>query len=299
MVPDQNEYTLERSAIIAGIGLHTGKTVRLTIRPAQSGTGVVFIRTDISGFGIDNVVPARAFNVTQTRLGTVISNAQGVSVSTIEHLMAAFAALGIDNVIVALDGPEVPIMDGSSLPFINLLDQAGFRRLNAPQNAIEILDTVIVTEGDKSAALYPCDRFEMRFDIEFDTAAIGYQSIDLEVTEQSFRNELAAARTFGFIEGVEALRQAGLALGGSYDNAIVIDGDRVINPEGLRFSDEFVRHKALDAVGDLYVLGMPIIGRFVGIKAGHGLNNALVRALLSRPEAYRVIQASQSLRVAG
>lgn len=287
MLPDQNEHTLERCAIMAGMGLHTGEKVRLSVRPAPSGTGVVFIRTDV--FGRDNVIEASAGNVTQTRLGTVITNKAGVSVSTIEHLMAALAALGVDNVIIELDGPEVPIMDGSALPFVQLLDQAGYRRQHAAQQAIEILEPIEVIEDDKRAAFYPCDRFEVRFEIEFPTKAIGHQVIDLVVTEDSFRTELAAARTFGFLEGVEALRAAGLARGGSLDNAIVIVGNKVANPEGLRFADEFVRHKALDAIGDLYVLGMPIIGRFEGVKAGHGLNNALVKALLSRPEAYRIV----------
>jgi len=296
MMIEHNEHTLERSAIIAGIGLHTGQTVRMVVRPASSGTGIIFVRTDIVAAGIDNVVPAKAHNVTQTRLGTVISNEAGVSVSTIEHLMAALAALGVDNVTIGIDGPEVPIMDGSSEPFVRLLDQAGFRRQMQPQSAIEIIEPIIVTEGDKSAAFYPADRFEMRFEIEFDNAAIGHQVIDLEVTEMSFRSELSSARSFGFLQGVEALRASGLARGASYDNVIVIDGERVANPEGLRFADEFVRHKALDAIGDLYVLGMPILGRFVGVKAGHGLNNALVRALLSKPEAYRVVTRTPVLQ---
>jgi UDP-3-O-[3-hydroxymyristoyl] N-acetylglucosamine deacetylase len=212
MLPDQNEHTLERAAIIAGIGLHTGQKVRLSVRPAPMGSGVVFVRTDITDR--DNHVAARAENVTQTRLGTVITNACGVSVSTIEHLMAALAALGVDNVTVELDGPEVPIMDGSALPFVQLLDQAGFRPQMAVQNYIEILKPVVVTEDDKSAALYPCERFEVRFEIEFDNAPIGHQAVDMVVTEDSFREQLASARTFGFLDGVEALKAVGLARGG-------------------------------------------------------------------------------------
>ena len=287
MVVDQNEHTLSRVAIIAGMGLHTGVTVRMVVRPAASGTGIVFVRSDIKDR--DNRVAALAHNVTKTQLGTVITNAAGVSVSTIEHVMAAFSALGVDNVHVELDGPEVPIMDGSSLPFVQLLDQAGFRRQMMPQSCIEILKPVTVTEGDKSASLSPCDRFEVRFEVDFPGTPIGHQAIDLAITEDSFRNELAAARTFGFLDGVEALRAAGLARGGSLDNAIVIDGDHILNDGGLRFDTEFARHKALDAIGDLYVLGMPIMGRFEGIRAGHGLNNALVRELLSRPDAYRIV----------
>jgi UDP-3-O-[3-hydroxymyristoyl] N-acetylglucosamine deacetylase len=297
MTPDQNEQTLANAAIIAGTGLHTGVTVRMAVRPAPAGTGVVFVRSDVADR--DNRVPALAHNVTKTTLGTVITNAAGVSVSTIEHVMAAFAALSIDNVVVELDGPEVPIMDGSAEPFVQLLDRAGFRRQTTPQSFIEILAPVEVTEGDKRAALLPADRFEVRFEIDFPGTPIGHQSVDLAVTEQSFRDELAAARTFGFLEGVEALRAAGLARGGSLDNAIVIDGDRIMNEGGLRFADEFARHKALDAIGDLYVLGMPILGRFEGIRAGHGLNNALVRELLSRPDAYRVVSRGPALAQVG
>ena len=297
MVMDQNEQTLSRVAIMAGMGLHTGVTVRMVVRPAPSGTGVVFVRSDITDR--DNRVPALAHYVTQTRLGTVITNEAGVSVSTIEHVMAAFAALSVDNVYVELDGPEVPIMDGSSLPFVQLLDQAGFRRQVMPQQVIEILKPVEVVEGDKRASLTPSDRFEVRFDIDFPGTPIGHQSVDLVITEQSFRDELAAARTFGFLDGVEALRAAGLARGGSLDNAIVIDGDHIMNEGGLRFVNEFARHKALDAIGDLYVLGMPILGRFEGIRAGHGLNNALVRELLSRPDAYRIVTRGTDLAEVG
>lgn len=296
MLPEHHEHTLALPAICAGIGLHTGQHVRLSIRPAAAGTGVVFVRTDLNQN--DNVVPARADCVTQTRLGTVITNASGVSVSTIEHLMAALSALGVDNAIIELDGPEVPIMDGSAQPFVQLLDQAGFRRQSTAQRVIEILKPVEVIEGDKRAALLPADRFEMRFEIDFDNPVIGHQEVELVITEESFRTELAAARTFGFVEGVEALRAAGLARGGSLDNAIVIDGDKVLNDGGLRFVDEFVRHKALDAIGDLYVLGMPIQGRFEGIRAGHGLNNAVVRALLSQPEAYRIVVRGEALEEA-
>jgi UDP-3-O-[3-hydroxymyristoyl] N-acetylglucosamine deacetylase len=282
-----HEHTLAGPAIMAGLGLHTGERVRMAIRPAPAGSGVVFVRTDVKDR--DNRVPATAEAVVATRLGTVIANASGVKVSTIEHLMAALAALGVDNVTVELDGPEVPIMDGSAEPFIELLDRAGFRRQQQPQRYIEVLEEVVVEEGDKSARLLPCSRFEMFFEVDFPTAVIGRQSVDLVVTEDSFRKELSAARTFGFVEEVEALRAAGLARGGSLENAIVIDGDTVLNPEGLRFPDEFARHKALDAVGDLYVLGMPMLARFEGRKAGHGLNNAVVRALLARPSAWRVV----------
>jgi UDP-3-O-[3-hydroxymyristoyl] N-acetylglucosamine deacetylase len=294
---DQHEHTLAGPAICAGVGVHTGSHVRLSIRPAASGSGVVFVRADIKDR--DNRVPVSPEAVVQTRLGTVIGNAAGVTVSTIEHLMAALSALGVDNAVVELDGPEVPIMDGSALPFVSLLDRAGFRRQEATQAFIEILKPVRIEDGDKSAALLPCDRFEMFFEIEFPTAAIGRQSVDLVLTEQSFREELSAARTFGFLEEVEALRAAGLGRGASLDNVVVIDGDRVINPEGLRFADEFVRHKALDAVGDLYVLGAPLLGRFEGRKAGHALNNLLLRALMARPDAWRRVAYETEFARAG
>jgi UDP-3-O-[3-hydroxymyristoyl] N-acetylglucosamine deacetylase len=290
------QHTLAGPAICAGVGLHSGQRVRLSIRPAPVGTGIVFVRTDLGG---DNRVPATAEAVTQTRLCTVIVNDAGVTVATIEHLMAALAALDVDNAIVELDGPEIPIMDGSALPFVQLLDRAGRRRQEAVRQYIEILDTVEVVDGDKIARLSPSDRFEMAFEIAFPTPVIGRQRVDLTVTETSFRRELADCRTFGFLSEVNALREAGLARGGSLENAVVIDGDRLLNPEGLRRPDEFVRHKALDAVGDLYVLGAPIIGRFEGIYAGHALNNLVVRALLAHPAAYRLRPLSMDLAQAG
>jgi len=273
--------------IFAGVGLHTGSHVRVAMRPAPVDAGIVFVRTDVQDR--DNRVPVTPDAVCQTQLGTVINNAADVRVSTIEHLMAALAALAIDNCIVELDGPEVPIMDGSSEPFIQILDRAGRRKQEAARRYIEILDTVTVEEGGgKFASLSPSDRFEVAFEIAFDSKAIGRQRVDLTIDEESFRAELSDCRTFGFVRDVEALRAIGLARGGSMENAVVIDGDRVLNPEGLRRPDEFVRHKALDAVGDLYVLGAPIIGRFEGVLAGHGLNNAVVRALMAQPRAWRM-----------
>jgi len=283
------QHTLAGSAICAGVGLHSGERVRVSIRPAPVGSGIVFVRTDIVG---DNRIPVTAEAVSESRLCTVITNAAGVSVATIEHLMAALAALDVDNAIVELDGPEVPIMDGSALPFVQLLDRAGRRRQEVERQFIEILETIEVVDGDKTVRLSPCDRFEMAFEIEFEAKVIGRQRVDLAVTEQTFRDELADCRTFGFLSEVQALREAGLARGGSLENAVVIDGERVLNPEGLRRSDEFVRHKALDAVGDLYVLGAPLLGRFEGVCAGHALNNRLCRALLARPHAWRLQPAS-------
>ncbi len=280
------QHTLASPATFAGVGVHTGRNVKVTVRPALVNAGVTFIRTDIE-VG-DNRIPARGDLVVKTRLGTVIGNAAGATVSTIEHLMAALAALGVDNATVEVDGPELPIMDGSAQPFVLALDRAGRRAQEAPRRYIEILETVEVVDGDRRAALMPADGFEMAFEIHFDSHAIGRQMIDLTIDEATFRSELADSRTFGFAHEVDALREAGLARGGSLDNVVVIDGDRVLNPEGFRRPDELVRHKALDALGDLYLLGGPVIGRFEGVRAGHDLNNALVRALLARPEAWRV-----------
>lgn len=282
---DHHERTIIAPAIIAGVGVHTGRRVRLAVRPAPSGTGIVFVRTDVTDR--DNRIRVSGEAVVDARLNTMIENAAGVRLSTIEHLMAAFCALGVSNAVVEVDGPELPILDGSALEFVNLLDRAGFRRQPTPVRYIEILETIHVVEGDKHAALMPSDRYEMRFEIDFPSAAIGNQVVDFVVDEATFRRDIMAARTFGFAHEVEALRQAGLAQGGSLENAVVIDGDDILNPGGLRMEREFVKHKALDAIGDLYVLGGPILGRYEGYKAGHALNNKLVRALLAAPHAWR------------
>ncbi|HEX5379383.1 MAG TPA: UDP-3-O-acyl-N-acetylglucosamine deacetylase [Phenylobacterium sp.] len=279
------QHTLQGPAIFAGVGVHTGASTRVSVRPAPANTGVVFVRTDVTDG--DNRIPVSAEAVCKTQLGTVISNAAGVTVATIEHLMAALVMSGIDNAVVELDGPEMPIMDGSSLPFIQMLDHAGRRPQDAPRRYIEILDVIEVVDGDKRATLKPADQFEVAFEISFPSKAIGRQRFDMAMDPQAFRRELADCRTFGFLHEVEALRAMGLALGGSMENAVVIEGDRILNPEGLRRPDEFVRHKALDAIGDLYVLGAPILGRFEGVLAGHGINNALVRALRAAPDAWR------------
>ena len=280
-----HQTTLAGPAIFAGVGLHTGVRVRAAILPAPAGSGVTFLRTDVRG---DNCVSATSDNVVNTRLGTVIGNDAGVTVSTIEHLMAALAALEVDNAVIELDGPEVPIMDGSSQLFVQLIDQVGRRSQEALREYVEVLRPIEVSDGDKRAGLYPASRFELAFEIDFDSPAIGRQRVDFVMDEEAFRRGLSDCRTFGFAHEVEALRRAGLARGGSLDNAVVIEDDRVINPEGLRRPDEFVRHKALDAVGDLYLLGRPLIGRYEAYCSGHGLNNALIRALEANPRAWRV-----------
>ncbi len=294
---DHRERTLVAPAICAGVGVHTGQRVRLAIRPAATGTGIVFIRTDVTDR--DNRIRVSGDAVVDARLNTMIENEAGVRLSTIEHLMAAFCALGVSNAVVEVDGPELPILDGSALPFVQLLDRAGFRRQQAPVRYIEILEPIHVTDGDKHAALLPCDRYEMRFEIDFDSPVIGNQVVDFVVDEQTFRDEIMAARTFGFAHEVEALRKAGLARGGSLENAVVIDGDDILNPGGLRMEREFVRHKALDAIGDLYVMGAPLLGRYEGYKAGHAVNNLLVRALLAAPHAWREVVLEPQLAQVG
>ena len=294
---DHRQRTTVAPAIIAGVGVHTGDRVRLAVRPAAEGTGIVFVRTDITDR--DNRIPVSGEAVVDARLNTMIENAAGVRLSTIEHLMAAFAALGISNAVIEVDGPELPILDGSALQFVQLLDRAGFRRQSAPVRYIEILEPIRVQDGDKSATLLPCDRYEMRFEIDCPTPVIGNQVVDFVVDEDTFRTEIMAARTFGFAHEVEALRRAGLARGGSLENAVVIDGDQILNPGGLRMEREFVRHKALDAIGDLYVLGAPLLGRYEGVKAGHAINNLLVRELLANPQAWREVTRVPEMAMAG
>ena len=294
---DHHQKTTVAPAIIAGVGVHTGDRVRLAVRPAPVGTGIVFVRTDIKDR--DNRIPVSGEAVVDARLNTMIENAAGVRLSTIEHLMAAFSALGVSNAVVEVDGPELPILDGSALQFVQLLDRAGFRPQEAPVRYIEILEPIRVQEGDKSATLLPCDRYEMRFEIDFATPVIGNQVVDFVVDEQTFRDEIMAARTFGFAHEVEALRKAGLARGGSLENAVVIDGDQILNPGGLRMEREFVKHKALDAIGDLYVLGAPLLGRYEGVKAGHAINNLLVRELLANPQAWREVTRVPEMAMAG
>jgi UDP-3-O-[3-hydroxymyristoyl] N-acetylglucosamine deacetylase len=290
------QHTVKTPALFAGVGVHTGAYTQVAVRAAGCDEGIVFVRTDITDR--DNRVPVSAEAVCKTQLGTVIGNAAGVTVATIEHLMAALVMSGVDNAVVELDGPEMPIMDGSSWPFLKILDRAGRRPQAAARRFIEIIDTVEVVDGDKRAALKPAMRFEVAFAIEFPTAVIGRQEVDQALDEQAFRRELADCRTFGFLHEVEALRAMGLARGGTLENCVVIEGDRILNPEGLRRPDEFVRHKALDAIGDLYVLGAPILGRFEGELAGHGINNQLVRALAARPDAWRIRTFADEIAVA-
>jgi UDP-3-O-[3-hydroxymyristoyl] N-acetylglucosamine deacetylase len=272
----------------AGVGVHSGAHMRLALMPAPVDTGIIFVRSDMRG--VDNAIRAHADCVGETRNATTLKNRSGVEIATVEHLMSACAGLGIDNLIVEVDGPEVPILDGSSAPFVQVLLNAGLKTQNATQRMIRIVEPVEVRMGAKSAALLPAEDFDgldLDVTIRFADKAIGVQRRRVQLTPQAFLTEIADARTFGFLSDGERLRAAGLGRGASMDNAVVVDSGRVVNPEGLRFDDEFVRHKLLDAVGDLSLAGAPICGRFVADQPGHALNARLVRALLDTPEAWR------------
>lgn len=276
-----------------GIGLHSGKPARMTLYPAPAGTGVLFRRTDLRGALSEAEISILACygRVSDTRLGSTIANDGGVSVAMVEHLMSALAGCGVDNVIVDLDGPEVPVLDGSSAPLAMLLECAGIVQLAAGRRYIRILETVRVEDGEKSASLSPHDGIRINFEIEFASTVIGHQSYCFDLSPDVYKAQIARARTFGFMHEVEYMRSIGLALGGSLENAVVLAGNDVVNAGGLRFPDEFVRHKILDAIGDLYLAGAPFIGRFDGVRSGHELNNRLLRALFSRPAAFEFTDA--------
>lgn len=276
--------TLSTSAEFTGTGLHGGRPVKMTVSPAAPGTGVVFVRVDAEPG--QQTIPARYDLVTDTQLCTKLSNEYGVSVGTVEHVMAAIAGCGITDARIMLDGPEVPIMDGSSEPFVRGFANAGIVDHDDTVKAIRIIAPIVVEEDGKRAALVPSDRMEMNYAISFEDEAIGDQQLGMKLANGAFVDELSDCRTFGHLREVEQLRSMGLAKGGGLHNAIVVDNGRVLNPEGLRRPDEFVRHKMLDAVGDLALAGAPIIGRYEGYKAGHGITNRLLRALFANPEAW-------------
>ncbi|HMH17153.1 MAG TPA: UDP-3-O-acyl-N-acetylglucosamine deacetylase [Burkholderiales bacterium] len=278
------QRTLKSVIRATGVGLHTGEKVAMTLRPAPPNAGIVFRRIDLP---VPMDIAADAFKVTDTRLcSTVESN--GVKVATVEHVMSAFAGLGIDNAYVDLTGAEVPIMDGSAAPFVFLIQSAGIEQQPVPKRFFRIKKTIEVKDGDKWARFEPFEGFKLSFSIEFDHPAFerSTQTASVDFANTSYVKEVARARTFGFIQEVEALRDSGLALGGSLDNAIVVDEYRVLNAEGLRYSDEFVKHKLLDAIGDLYLVGHPLIGAFSAHKSGHALNNRLLRAALASNDAW-------------
>jgi UDP-3-O-[3-hydroxymyristoyl] N-acetylglucosamine deacetylase len=279
------QNTLSSFASFAGLGLHSGLPVCMTVRPAAADHGIWFRRTDVTGQ--DPLVPARWDHVTPSRLCTVIENADGVSVSTIEHVMAALAGSGIHNALIDIDAPEVPILDGSALTFVAGFLAAGIEPQDRPIRAIRVLKPVEVFDGEAMARLDPADMLEIDFSIDFEDAAIGAQARRLNMANGAFVRELSDSRTFCRQSDVDAMRERGLALGGTLHNAVVFDGDRVLSPGGLRHVDEPVRHKMLDAVGDLALAGGPILGRYTGERAGHALTNRLLRALFADPSAFR------------
>lgn len=287
------QTTLRRDATISGIGVHSGRDVSITVHPADADTGVRFYQTGATARG---AIPATFRHVSSTEQCTAVGMRDGATVATIEHLMAALSALGIDNAAVEIDGPEVPIMDGSAGAFADSFDEAGVERLDAPLRVLKVLRPVRIEEGDSWAEFVPYDGRRVEVEIAFDSPLIGRQKYAGEVDGISFRREVARARTFGFLADVERLWSRGLALGASLDNAVVIGDGRVINAGGLRYRDEFVRHKALDAIGDLALAGMPIMGCYRSFRGGHRMNFMALRALIAREDAWTVVEPAIAQR---
>ena len=283
-----DQRTLSSSVRCAGIGLHSGKAVEMSIGPAEPGSGITLRRTDVANGGA--FIPMNWRYIVDSRLATTVGNDYGITVSTVEHLMAALAGCQIDNAIVEVDGPELPIMDGSAGPFVAMIERAGMRIQDAPRRMIRVDKRVAVGDHEKSLSLTPSRGFSLSFEIDFDQSSISRQKLAIHMENGAFKSDIAVARTFGFAHEVDRLRSVGLALGGSLDNAIVIEGDRVLNEDGLRFQDEFVRHKILDCIGDLYLAGAPIIGHVHGARSGHGLNHALLRALFEDDDAWSYVE---------
>jgi UDP-3-O-[3-hydroxymyristoyl] N-acetylglucosamine deacetylase len=281
------QRTLKKATKTTGVGLHTGARVEMGLRPAPVNTGIVFHRTDLPQAA---AIPAIAANVGDTRLSSSLT-ANGGSVSTVEHLMSALAGLGIDNLHVDIAGPEIPIMDGSAGPFVFLVQSAGIVEQAEAKRYLRVKSTVEIADGDKWARFEPFDGFKLDFTIDFPHPVFGTENrhVVVDFAVHSYAKEVARARTFGFMQDVEAMRAAGLGLGGSLQNAVVLDEFSVLNSEGLRYENEFVRHKVLDAIGDLYLLGHPLIGQYTAYKSGHTLNNQLARALLVRPDAFEIV----------
>ncbi len=281
------QRTLRNAIKATGVGLHTGEKVFLTLAPAPEDTGIIFRRVDLKP-AVE--IPALVENVGDTNLSTTLASA-GVKVSTVEHLLSAMAGLGIDNAYVDVSAPEVPIMDGSAAPFVFLIQSAGIEEQSSAKRFVRIKSPVSVEDGDKVASFSPFEGFKVSFGLDFDHPVFHDHSLEvsLDFANTSFVKEVSRARTFGFMHEVEYLRSRGLARGGSVDNAIVVDEYRILNEDGLRYSDEFVRHKVLDAIGDLYLLGNSLIGEFKAYKSGHALNNALIRALIANPDAWEKV----------
>ncbi|WP_369855003.1 UDP-3-O-acyl-N-acetylglucosamine deacetylase [Candidatus Thalassolituus haligoni] len=288
MIPQR---TLKNTIRASGVGLHSGEKVYLTLKPAPVNTGIVFRRTDLDPV-VD--IPAHALNVGETTLSTTLVR-DHAKVDTVEHLLSAMAGLGIDNAVVEVSAREVPIMDGSSGPFVFLLQSAGLMEQDAPKRFIRIKRRIEVKERDKTAAFLPYDGFKVSFEIDFDHPVLkqSVQKASLDFSSTSYVKEVSRARTFGFTKDLEYMRSKNLALGGSVKNAIVVDDYRVLNEDGLRYEDEFVKHKILDAVGDLYLLGHSLIGEYIGYKSGHGLNNCLLRELLAHEDAWEFVEFSE------
>ena len=286
------QKTLKRAIPCRGVGLHSGATVSMLLRPAEADSGIRFLRTDV--VDRDPWIAARYDRVVDTRLCTVIGNEDGVRVGTIEHLMAALAGCEIDNAVVEIDAAEVPVMDGSSEPFVFLIECAGTVELNAPRRAVQVRKPVTVGDARRGLTLAPADAFSVDFEIDFASPVVSHSTLDVRLVNGTFKREIAKARTFGFLEDAQKLRAMGLALGGSLENTVVVDGDRVLNEGGLRFDDEFVRHKVLDCVGDLYLAGAPILGRVTATKSGHHTNNEALRALFADPTAYALVEMPES-----
>ncbi|UOO91076.1 UDP-3-O-acyl-N-acetylglucosamine deacetylase [Vitreoscilla massiliensis] len=281
------QRTLASSVHVTGVGLHSGERVVLNLHPADVDTGIRFRRTDLEGEQ-GEIIPLSPLLINDTRLSSTIVTDSGVRVGTIEHIMSALSAMGIDNVLIELNAPEIPIMDGSSLPFIYLLQDAGIFDQAAEKKFIRIKKTIVVEDPSKRVAFLPYDGFKVTLTIDFDHPVFNRsnQTYSIDFAGASYLEEIARARTFGFMQEVELMRSHNLGLGGNLTNAIVIDDFDVLNPEGLRYPDEFVRHKILDAIGDLYIAGHPIIGAFEGFKSGHAINNALLRKMFSEPDSF-------------
>ncbi len=280
------QRTLKGSIQCTGTALHSGAKVTMMLRPAEVGSGILFRRTDIAGSA---PIPAEWRHVTETRMCTTLGS-NGAAVATIEHLMAALAGCEIDNLLVEVNGGEIPVMDGSAEPFVFLIECAGIVEQEAPRRAIRVLKPVTVREGERTASLAPADVFSVSFAIDFENAAVARQECAFELVNGTFKSDICRARTFGFLDEIDELLAAGLARGGSLDNAIVVSGDKILNEGGLRYTDEFVRHKVLDSIGDLYLAGAPIIGHFHGDQSGHSLNNKLLRALFADESAWSYVE---------
>lgn len=286
MVYPYKQHTLNSHVKASGIGLHTGIKTTIKLRPAPPDSGIRFVRTDLDPVML---IQAGTEYVTDTAFATTIGNADG-SVSTIEHLMAAFAGMCVDNVVVEIDGPEIPIMDGSAYPFVSLIKYAGLKAQDAPRRYIKILEPVTVSSGDKYVTIMPSDGFYVSVGIDFEHPLIARQQFDSKLTPHIFDRHISRARTFGFLKEIEHLKENGMALGGALENALVLDETSILNHEGLRFPDEFVRHKALDLIGDICLLGSPVLGKVQSFKGGHAIHHLLNQELLNRPYAWRMVE---------